>query len=72
MNWREHNPPHIYAKYGEYTISVEINSLIIDGRFPKRALNHVIEWVELHKSELLSDWSLAQDGRQLYPISPLE
>ncbi len=72
MNWREHNPPHIHAKYGEFAITVEINSLIVEGRFPKRALSHVIEWVELHKDELLAEWSLAQAGKQLYPINPLE
>ncbi len=45
INWREHNPPHIHAKYGEYQITVELGSLIVEGRFPKRALNHVLEWV---------------------------
>lgn len=61
-----------HAKYGEYAITVELNASIVDGRFPKRALNHVLEWVELHRSELLEDWALAQAGKKLYPIAPLE
>jgi len=36
MNFNEHNPPHFHAKYGEFQIIVEINSGIIEGKFPKR------------------------------------
>ena len=24
MQWRDHNPPHIHARYGEYEITVDI------------------------------------------------
>lgn len=36
--YRDHSPPHFYAIYGEYEITVEIESGIINGRFPKRLL----------------------------------
>lgn len=72
MQWRDHNPPHIHARYGDYEITVDINQGIIEGKFPKRALNLVLEWVELHKKELLEDWELAQKHQALKPIAPLE
>ena len=72
MQWRDHNPPHIHARYGDYEITVDINKLIINGRFPKRALNLVLEWVELHQDELLADWILAQARKPLNQIQPLE
>ncbi len=37
MLWREHNPPHFHAKYGEYEITVDINKQIVSGKFPRRA-----------------------------------
>jgi len=46
MYYREHNPPHFHAEYGEYEITVQILSGIIEGGFPKRALNAVMEWYE--------------------------
>jgi len=53
MYYNEHNPPHFHAKYGEYKIIVYIESGVIEGKFPKRALKMVMEWYELHKDELL-------------------
>ena len=44
----------------------------IEGKFPKRALKLVLEWMELHKKELIEDWELASKGESLKPIAPLE
>jgi hypothetical protein len=71
MNYKEHNPPHFHAFYGEYDISVEIKTGVIIGTMPKRALKMIFEWLELHKDELLADWELAQNKKQLLPINPL-
>jgi hypothetical protein len=72
MFYRDHAPPHFHAIYGEYEITVEIESGVIDGRFPKRALKLVFEWLELHREELLENWRLAEDRRPLNKIEPLE
>ena len=72
MYFRDHVPPHFHAQYGEYEITVNINDGIVEGKFPKRALNAVMEWYELHKEELLSDWELAQAEQPLKKIEPLE
>jgi hypothetical protein len=72
MFYRDHSPPHFHAIYGEYDITVEIESGIINGRFPKRALRLVFEWLELHKDELLENWRLAEERRPLNNIQPLE
>ncbi|MBU6338883.1 MAG: DUF4160 domain-containing protein [Rickettsiales bacterium] len=68
----EHNPPHFHAEYGEYVISVEIETGIVKGRFPRRALKAVLDWYELHKDDLLEDWNLALAGQPLNQIDPLE
>lgn len=72
MNFNEHNSPHFHAKYGEYQIIVQIESGIIEGKFPKRALNHVLEWYELHKEELLDNWNSLQEKGNYSKIKPLE
>lgn len=72
MFYRDHAPPHFHAIYGEYEITVEIESGIVNGRFPKRALKLIFEWSELHTDELLENWRLAEDKRPLNKIEPLE
>ncbi len=72
MNFNEHNPPHFHAKYGDFEIIVEINSGIVEGKFPKRALNLVMEWYEMHKDELLQNWDLIRTTGDFNKIQPLE
>ncbi|MCF8373763.1 MAG: DUF4160 domain-containing protein [Bacteroidales bacterium] len=72
MYWDDHLPPHFHAKYGEYEITVHIHTGVVEGKFPKRALRHVLEWYELYKVELLEDWELCQKKENPKPIKPLE
>lgn len=72
MNWGDHPLPHFHARYGNYEIIVEINSGVVRGEFPKRALRAVLDWLDEHKFELLEDWQLAEQRKPLKPISPLE
>ena len=72
MFYREHGVPHFHAVYGEHEISVEVETGTIRGHFPPRALKLVVEWMDLHKAELLEAWHLAQQGHPLKRIAPLE
>ncbi len=72
MYYREHAPPHFHARYGDYEIVVQIETGVVQGRFPRRSLRHVLEWHDLHCDELLEDWALAAAGRSLRAIAPLE
>lgn len=72
MYWSDHAPPHFHAKYGEYEIIVTIEHGVIEGKFPKRALRCVLEWLELHQDELMDNWRRSQKREPLNPIKPLE
>ncbi|OGU60676.1 MAG: transcriptional regulator [Ignavibacteria bacterium GWF2_33_9] len=72
MVYDDHKPAHFHARYGEYKISVEIETGIVDGKFPRRALNAVLEWYQLYKDKLMEDWNLALLHDNLKPIPPLE
>ena len=72
MYYREHVPAHFHAEYGEYTITVEIETGVVQGKFPRRALNAVLDWYVSHKDELIGDWELAKSKKPLNKIEPLE
>lgn len=72
MNFNDHVPPHFHAKYGDYQISIQIQSGIIEGKFPKRALKLVLEWYELHRDELMMNWDSMMETGAFTKIAPLE
>jgi hypothetical protein len=72
MYWDDHSPPHFHAKYGDYEITVEILTGVVEGRFPTRALRHVLDWHEIHRNELLEDWELCRRKENPKGIDPLE
>ncbi len=72
MFYKDHAPPHFHAVYGEFEIKVEVQTGVVTGQFPKRALRHVLEWLDLHRDELVQDWELAREERPLNRIAPLE
>lgn len=72
MYYREHPPPHFHAIYGDYEIVVEIDTGVVSGRFPKRALRAVLDWLDLRSDELMENWDLAREERPLNGIEPLE
>ncbi len=72
MLYDDHAPAHFHAEYGEYKISVEIESGVVNGRFPSRALRAVMEWCDLNRESLLEDWALAKEHKMLKKVPPLE
>jgi len=68
----EHAPAHFRAYYQEFEIFVEIETGIVEGRFPPRALRLVLEWLDLHREELMENWSIALRRGTLKKIAPLE
>lgn len=42
MLYRDHEPAHFHATYGEFEITVGIRDGLVTGRFPRRALGHVL------------------------------
>jgi len=48
MYYKDHTPPHFHAEYNEYSITIEIETGVVEGRFPKRALSAILEWLDIH------------------------
>ena len=65
-------PATLHAVYGEFEVTIEIETGVVTGRFPRRALGLVLEWAALHRDELLESWTLARQKQPLKRIAPLE
>lgn len=72
MYYGDHAPPHFHARYGEFFASVDIESGVVTGRFPPRAIRLVLEWRELRLAELRRNWIEVVSHRPPHPIAGLE
>ena len=69
---KQHNQPHIHAKYAEFEASIGIaDAEVLAGELPRKQLRLVQAWIELHRDELAADWELAVNGDSPYKIAPL-
>ena len=69
----KHQLPHIHVRYAEFNASIEIETgEVIAGDFPRRQIKLVQAWVEIHKDELMANWSLAVEGNSPFKIDPLK
>ena len=72
MFFDDHSPPHFHVQYGEYKAIIAIESMVVlKGHLPRRALELVLDWTELHQAELMEDWNLCQSHEKPASIPPL-
>ena len=73
MFFEDHNPPHIHVEYQDNKAVFDLRGNVMKGDLSSRtATKPVREWIDLHIDELAQDWELAQRGRDVNKISPLE
>lgn len=72
MYMSEHNPPHFHVWYEDYKAIITIKDGIITGSLPRRALNLVYEWLDIHKKELLDNWKRLENYESPVKIDPLK
>lgn len=64
----EHNPPHIHVVYGADAAEIMIRTgEVLDGFLPNKALSLTLEWLSIHKDELLEMWE-TQEFRSIPPL----
>ncbi len=72
MYYRDHEPPHFHAIYGEYQAQIMIETLEpLAGELPTRAERLVREWGGMHRTELEANWANARARLPLDTIEPL-
>jgi hypothetical protein len=73
MYWRDHNPPHFHALYGNEEVLITIATLeVLEGGLTRRAQALVLEWASLHRRELMEAWKRCSSNQTPQLIEPLE
>ena len=67
-----HHRPHFHAYYQDRVGVFAIDTIEpIGGSLPARQERLAVAWAEIHKAELLENWSALQAGRRAVKIEPL-
>jgi hypothetical protein len=70
---KEHNPAHVHTHYQDYKAVIKIvDCEVVEGKMPTRQLRLIQAWIEIHRDELLADWTLCQNGEKPFTIEPLK
>lgn len=74
MFFNDHLPPYFHASYSNYSAQIDIRTGdIINGELPRRALRLVQDWTELHRPELIINYTESQkEGGIISKIEPLK
>ena len=69
---RRHKKPHVHVRYQKHEAVISVpDGQMLSGSLPPAKLKLTLAWIEIHKEELLADWSLAVNGEQPFKIEPL-
>jgi hypothetical protein len=69
---RRHQQPHFHVQYNDEEAVISIpDGEIIEGSLRRAKLKLVEAWIELHRDELMADWTLAVNGQPVFKIDPL-
>ena len=70
---RQHHVAHMHAEYaGQKAIFSISDGALLAGALPSGKARLVQAWIEIHREELLANWSLAVNGEELFKIEPLK
>jgi hypothetical protein len=73
MFYDDHKPPHIHVEYQGNKVLLDFRGNILKGDLESRtALKLVREWIDLRYVELVENWELAGQGKEIKKIDPLQ
>ncbi len=73
MRYNEKHGPHFHAEYAGEKAQISIlNGEMLSGKLRGRAYRLILEWLALHREELMENWERARQHEQVQWIEGLE
>jgi hypothetical protein len=70
---KEHKLPHIHAEYqGEEAVFSIPDGELMAGSLPSKKVKLVQAWIILHEEDLMANWELATNEKNIFKIEPLK
>jgi hypothetical protein len=73
LDVKQHRLPHIHLKYGSDEGVYQIpDGYLLECCLPSNKEKLVQAWIEIHREDLMANWSLAVVGNRVFTIDPLK
>jgi len=66
-----HHLPHFHAEYQGEEAAITFDGELLEGTLPKKKMHLVTAWAHIHQDDLLANWKLLVEGREIFKIDPL-
>ena len=67
-----HKLPHIHVKYQDFEAVFSIpDGELITGNLPPKKIKLVQAWIIMHEEDLMANWELAINEKNIFRIEPL-
>jgi hypothetical protein len=69
---KQHHKPHIHAQYQDFEAAFSIpEGVMLTGELPPKKVKLVQAWIALHEDELMANWEMAINEKNIFTIEPL-
>jgi len=69
----QHHVPHVHAYYQDKKAVYNLDPIeLIAGELPRKQQRLVEAWIELYQQELMENWLLANAGKPIKKVPPLQ
>jgi len=69
---KQHKLPHIHVKYQDFEAVFSIpDGELITGNLPPKKIKLVQAWIIMHEEDLMANWELAINEKNIFRIEPL-
>jgi len=69
---KQHKLPHIHVQYQAYEAQISIpDGELLAGNLPLKKMKLVQAWIVMHEEDLMANWELAVNEKNIFRIEPL-
>ena len=70
---KRHKTPHIHVQYQDFEAVFSIpDGEMLTGSLPPKKIQLVKAWIILHEEDLMANWMLATNEKNIFKIDPLK
>ena len=70
---KQHKLPHIHVQYQDLEAEISIpEGKLLAGNLPSKKMKLVQAWIVLHEEDIMANWQLATNEKNIFRIEPLK